>query len=80
MKLRVPSVLEGIREEARKAGEEYREEKKQAPELRTEFLDLLIQTAEDHGDTKKVRALRNIKEKEQTRDVHKRIKYAQGKI
>ena len=79
MKFRVPSSLEEIREEARKAGEEYKEKKKQAPELRTEFLDLLIQTAEDQGDIKKVRALRNIKEKEQTRDVHKRIKYAQGK-
>ena len=65
MKFQVPPSLEGIQEEAQKACEEYKEKKKQALELRTEFLDLMIQTAKDQGDTKKVRALHNIKEKEQ---------------
>ena len=78
-RIEIPSTLEEIREKARKASEKYKEKKKEAPELRNEFLDLLIQTAEDGGDTKKVRALRNIKEREQTRDVHRRIKGAQGK-
>ena len=78
-KIEIPPTIEEIREEARKAGIKYKEKKKEAPELRNEFLDLLIQTAEDSGDTKKARALRNIKEREQARDVHKRIKGAQGK-
>ena len=56
------------------------QKKSKAPELRTEFLDLLIQQVEDKGDQNKAKDLCQIKEREQTKDVHARIKMARGKL
>ena len=75
----VPTTKEEAVRRAVEAYTEYREAKRNSPELRSEFLDLLIQQAEDQGETKKVKELREIKEREQLRDAHKRIKVAQGK-
>ena len=62
------------------AYKEFRKKQAESPELRREFLDHLIQQAEDNGEERKVRELRAIKEREHTKDVHQRIKYAQGKL
>ena len=76
----LPQTLEEAKTQSTEAFEEYKGLKQQAPELRSEFLDLLIQQAEDSGDESKAKYLREIKTTEQARDVHKRIKGAQGKL
>ena len=40
----------------------------------------VVQQAEDNGKERKLKELRAIKEREHTKDVHQRIKYAQGKL
>ena len=75
----IPITLEDAKIKSSEAFEEYKKMKQKAPELRSEFLDTLIQLAEDEGDNKKAKYLREIKDKEQSRDVHRRIKTAQGK-
>ena len=76
----VPITLEKAIEKSKEAFQEYQQKKQKAPELRSEFLDTLIQMAEDIGDEKKVKYLREIKAKEQLRDAHQRIKLARGKL
>ena len=70
---------EEVKKKSKEAWEKYKEAKKKSPELRSQFLDLMIRQAEDKGDTKKVKDLREIKEREQTKDIYKRIQFAQGK-
>ena len=74
----IPNTVEEARGRSNEAHEEYRAVQKKSPELRNQFLDHLIQEATDNGNDKKMRALRMIKEREQTRDVHARIKLARG--
>ena len=62
------------------ANDTYKRLQEKAPELRTQFLDHLLRQAEDRGGTRKVKDLRSIKEREFMRDVHKRLKFAQGKL
>ena len=76
---RIPITIEDAKQKSDEAFEEYKKLKQKAPELRSEFLDTLIQMAEDEGDDKKAKYIREIKDKEQTREVHRRIKMAQGK-
>ena len=75
----IPATLEDAKEESNQAFENYKREKQKAPELRSDFLDMLIQQSEDKGDEKKAKYLREIKANEQSRDIHRRIKIAQGK-
>ena len=78
--IEIPATLEEAKSKAKVAWMEYKEKKSKAPELRSEFLDLLIQQAEDQGNQNKARDLRQIKEREHTKDVHSRIKLARGKL
>ena len=71
--------IEEAKERSRQAFDEYKIMKQKAPELRSDFLDTLIQLAEDEGDESKAKYLRELKNKEQSRDVHRRIKMVQGK-
>ena len=75
----IPRDKEQAIQEAQQAYEKYKEAKERSPELRSEFLDLLIQQAEDRGNDEKAKQIREIKEKEQQKDAHNRIKYARGK-
>ena len=54
--------------------------KAKAPDLREDFLEHLIRTAEDDGDNRKAKDLRQIRDRERLRKVHTRIKAAQGKL
>ena len=76
----IPLNLAEAKIKAKEAWEEYKDKKSRAPELRSEFLDLLIQQAEEAGNLKKVRDIRQMKEREHTKDVHARIKMARGKL
>jgi hypothetical protein len=73
-----PISLQDAKKNLTKARAIYKEIKSKAPELRGEFLDLLISQAEKEGNGKKVKELRLIKERERDREVHKRIKRAKG--
>ena len=75
----IPEGLEEAREKSSKAFEEYKRAKQKAPELRSEFLDMIIQQAEDEGDQQKAKYIREMKAREQSREVHRRIKMMQGK-
>ena len=75
----IPDSLETAKHQSNKAFEAYKEKKQRAPELRSEFIDTLIQIAEDEGNETKTKYLREIKAKEEAREVHRRIKIAQGK-
>ena len=76
----VPTDVGMATSKAKAAHEKLKEAKSRSPELRREFIELLIQQAEDNGDTKKAKDLRNIQDSERMREVHKRIKAAQGKL
>ena len=76
----IPTDIAQAREEAAKAHDQFKEIKKNTPELRREFLDMLIQQAEDRGLEDKAKEIRGIRDRERIREVHRRIKYAQGKI
>ena len=76
---KIPDSLEEAKQNSRQAFDEYKNLKQKAPELRSDFLDMLIQLAEDEGDESKAKYLRKVKSKEQSREVHQRIKMAQGK-
>ena len=75
----IPQDLEEAKQKSSEAYKIYKEAKQRAPELRSEFLDLIIQQAEDKGDEQKAKYLREMKAKELSRDVHRRIKVVQGK-
>jgi hypothetical protein len=74
----VPTTLDEIQDKLQEARVQYRSIKKAAPELRKDFLDLLIKQAEKDGQGKKAKELRLIKEMERDREVHRRIKRARG--
>ena len=76
----VPETIEETKAIANAAWEDFKAKKAKAPELRKEFLDLLLEQAEAVGDTRKAKDIRQIKEREQTREVHARIKMARGKL
>ena len=76
----IPSTRAEANTQSKDAYNNYKSAQKRTPELRSQFLDLLIRESEDKGNKKKTKDLRAIKEREQTRDVHSRIKYAQGKL
>ena len=76
----LPKTEEDAKKESDKAYEEYKAKKQRAPELRAEFLDMLIQQAEDAGEDEKMKYLREIKAKEQSKGIHRRIKMVQGKL
>ena len=76
----IPINLTQAQEQAKQAHEAFREIKKNTPELRREFLDMQIQKAEDLGQEDKAKEIRGIRDREHTREVHMRIKFAQGKI
>ena len=77
-RIEIPTSLEEAKQYSNMVHSEYRNVQKNSPELRSQFLDSLIQEAIDIGNDKKARDLRAIKEREQTRDVHARIKLARG--
>ena len=74
----IPDTVEDAKQKTNKAHAEYRNAQRKSPELRSQFLDYLIQESIDNGNDRKMRELRSIKEREQTRDVHTRIKLARG--
>ena len=76
--LDVAETVEGAEANFKQATMEYQQKQKQSPELRSRFLDHLIQEATDNGNDRKVKDLRAIKERELMRDVHARIKLARG--
>jgi hypothetical protein len=76
--IETPISLQDAKVKLTKARADYKEIKSKAPELRGEFLDLLIRQAEKEGKDKKAKELRLIKERERDREVHKRIKRAKG--
>ena len=75
----VPRDLEEAKQASRRSFEDYKGLKQKAPELRSEYLDTLIQMAEDEDNEQKAKYLRELKSKEQVREVHRRIKIVQGK-
>ena len=76
----LPKTVEEARRQSAEAFKEYKAQKQRAPELRAEFLDMLIQQAEDNGEEEKTKYLREVKAKEQSKDIHQRIKMVQGKL
>ena len=78
--IEIPQIQSRAQDQLRKARTHLPEVKKKAPELRQDFLDMLIQKADDAGETTKAKELRIIRDSERTREVHTRIKAAQGKL
>ena len=76
----IPLTLDDAKQALKEATEKYKIIQKKTPELRTHFLDRVLRQAEDSGDSQKAKDIRAIKEREATRDVHKRLKFAQGKL
>ena len=78
--IEIPRSIEQANADATTARQKYRQLQQSSPELRSQFLDVLIQEAASTGNEKKLKDLRAIREHEQTRDVHTRIKLARGMI
>lgn len=76
----IPTTLAEATQQRAEAKGRLREAQRKAPELRLEFLDMLIKQADDQGNVRKARDLRQIRERENTKSVHKRIKLARGKL
>ena len=76
-------TLTECKNEVKTSWENFNRIREQAPELRESFIDSLIKKAEQlktkEGE-KKVKDLRNMKDKERKRDAHKRIGAATGKF
>ena len=62
--------VDEMKQKSTDAFEEYKALKQKAPELRAEFLDLLIQQAEDTGEEDKAKYLREVKARETSKDIH----------
>ena len=80
--IEIPDNLETCARMIASPWQEFKEVKKNAPELRDHFLDLLIRENEKKGDkesVKKAKQLRAIRSNEHGRDAHRRIRYASGK-
>lgn len=80
--IEIPDNLEVCARMIASSWQEFKEVKKNAPELRDHFLDLLIRENEKNGNkesVKKAKQLRAIRSNEHGRDAHKRIRYASGK-
>ena len=76
----IPSTAEEAAEALKAARTQVKEVKQKAPDLRRDFLDMLISQAEDEGNQDKAKELRTIRDQEKMRETHARIKLAQGKI
>ena len=79
-KINVPTQTEQVKEKLRQAKTELKEIKSKAPELREDFLDMLVRQAEDEGNEKRAKDIRAIRDQERARQAHARIKAAQGKL
>ena len=78
--IEIPANLEEAKSDTKIAREKLKEIKRRAPELRRDFLEMLIRQVEDKGLTQKAEEIRTIQDCERMRETHKRIKIAQGKI
>ena len=76
----IPKNLEEAKDLQTQQRTHLRETKAKAPELRRDFLDMLIRKAEDEGDEEKAKTIRIIRDHERIKEVHTRIKMAQGKL
>ena len=76
----IPSTIEETTEAVKLARAKVKEVKQKAPELRRDFIDMLIGQAEDEGNQEKAKDLRTIRDREKMRETHARIKIAQGKL
>ena len=80
--IEIPETMELCTSMIAQSWEMFKEVKSKAPELREHFLDLLIRESEAKGDTKsvaKAKELRAIRQNEQERDAHHRIRFTTGK-
>ena len=76
----IPRTVSAARDKLREARANLKEVQRKAPDLRQDFLDALIRKAEDDGDEKKLKDLQMIRARERMRNVHTRVKAAQGKL
>ena len=76
----IPANEEEAVEGRTRTREALKEIKRRAPELRRDFLEMLINQAEDEGDREKAKELRVIRDREEIKEVHTRVKLAQGKL
>ena len=76
----IPTDLTLARKKHKQAKADLQSIKAKAPDLREDFLENLIRIAEDNGEDKKAKDLRQIRDRERLRKVHTRIKAAQGKL
>ena len=79
-RIEIPRTISAAKTKLQEAKDNLKEIQRNAPDLRQDFLDTLIRRAEDGGDEKKAKDLKMIRERERMREIHKRVKAAQGKL